>query len=76
MAATEEARTLVEQTSIDQVESVWVDESVTVAVYPAATTVGASAALDTALVLASTSSPSPSLADRFVDDQHLADEVV
>jgi len=32
--------------------------------------------LDTALVLASTSLPPPSLAGRFIDDQHLADEVV
>jgi hypothetical protein len=38
--------------------------------------VEASTALDMALVLASTSSPSLSLASRFVDDQHLADEVV
>jgi hypothetical protein len=32
--------------------------------------------LDTALVLASTSSPPLSLPGRFVDDQHLADELV
>jgi hypothetical protein len=56
----EEARTLAEQTSVDQVESIWVDESMTMAAYPIATMVGASAALDKALVLASTSSPSPS----------------
>jgi hypothetical protein len=43
-----------------------------VAAYPAATAVGASADLDTALILALTSSPSPSLASRFADDQHLA----
>jgi hypothetical protein len=71
-----EVRTLAEQTFVDQVVSVRVEESVIVAKYPAATAVGASAALDMALVLASTSSPSPSLAGQFVDDQHLADEVV
>jgi hypothetical protein len=49
---------------------------VTVAKYPAVTAVGASVALDMALALASTSSSSPSLADQFVDDQHLVDEVV
>jgi hypothetical protein len=43
---------------------------------PVVTIAGASAALDTTLVLASTSSPPPSLAGRFVDDQHVADEVV
>jgi hypothetical protein len=47
-----------------------------VAKFQAATVVGASAALDTALVLASTCSPSPSLAGQFLDDQHLANEVV
>jgi hypothetical protein len=43
--AAEEARTLAEQTSIDQIESIWVEESVTVAAYPAATAVGASVAV-------------------------------
>jgi hypothetical protein len=52
---------LVEQTSIDQVESIWVDASV---------------ALDTALAPTSTSLPSPSFAGLFANDQHLADEVV
>jgi hypothetical protein len=45
MVAAEEARTLAEQTSIDQIESIWVEESMTVAVYPAATAVGASVAI-------------------------------
>jgi hypothetical protein len=62
MAAVEEAGTLTEQTSIDQVESVRVGEDVAVVEYLAATTVGASTALDMALVLASTSLPSPSFA--------------
>jgi hypothetical protein len=38
--------------------------------------VEASATLDMALVLTLTSSPSPSFAGRFANDQHLADEVV
>jgi hypothetical protein len=71
-----EVRTLAEQTFVDQVESVWVEESMTVAKYPVVTAVGDSATLDTTLVLALTSSPSPSLAGQFVDDQHLANEVV
>jgi hypothetical protein len=58
------------------VESIRVEEATTIVEYPTMTVVGASTALDTALVLASTSSPSPSLAGRFADDQHLADEVV
>jgi hypothetical protein len=51
-------------TQVEQhaVEFARVEEAVTVVGCPAATAVGASAALDTALVLASTSSPSPSLA--------------
>jgi hypothetical protein len=48
----------------------------TVVKYLVVTAVGDSAALNMALVLASTSSPSPSLAGQFVDDQHLANEVV
>jgi hypothetical protein len=76
MAVAEEARTLAKQTSADQVESIRVDESMTMVAYSVATTVGASAALGTALVLASTSSPSPSLVGRCADDQHLANEVV
>jgi hypothetical protein len=68
-----EAVTQVEQPAV---ESVRVEEAMTIVEYPTMIVVGASAALDMALVLASTSSPSPSLAGRFVDDQHLADEVV
>jgi hypothetical protein len=44
------------------VESVRVEEAMTIVEYPTMTVVGASAALDTALVLVLTSSPSPSLA--------------
>jgi hypothetical protein len=61
MIAAEEVRTLAEQTSVDQVEPVWVNESMTMVAYPVATAVGASTTLSKALVLASTSSPSPSL---------------
>jgi hypothetical protein len=58
------------------VESIQVKEGMTVVENPTTTIAEASAALDTALVLASTSLPCPSLASQFIDDQHLANEVV
>jgi hypothetical protein len=57
-------------------ESIRVEKAMTMVEFLAVTAVGASATLDTTLVLASTSSPSPSLAGRLGDDQHLVDEVV
>jgi hypothetical protein len=54
-----EAATQVEQPTV---ESIWVEEAMTVAENPAAIVARASTALDMALVLASTSSPPPSLA--------------
>jgi hypothetical protein len=68
-----EAVTQVEQPAV---VFVWVEEAMTVVENMAVTVARASAALDTALVLASTSSPPLSLSGRFVDDQHLADELV
>jgi hypothetical protein len=58
------------------VESVRVEEVVTMLENPTATIAGAFAALDTTLVLALTSSPHPSLVVQFIGDQHLADVVV
>jgi hypothetical protein len=51
-------------TQVEQptMEFLWVEEVVSMVEYPAVTAAGASTALDTALVLASNSSPSPSLA--------------
>jgi hypothetical protein len=49
-------------------ESIRVEEAVTMVENPVATVARASAALDMALVLASTSSPPSSLASQFVDD--------
>jgi hypothetical protein len=57
-------------------ESIQVEEAMTMAKNPTVTIARASTALDMALVLASTSSPPPSLAGRFIDNQHLAWEVV
>jgi hypothetical protein len=68
-----EAATQVEQPVVDSVQ---VKEAVTMVENLAATVAGASTALDTALVLALTSSLPLSLAGQFIDDQHLADEVV
>jgi hypothetical protein len=68
-----EVATQVEQPAVD---SVRVKEAMTMVENLAMTVVGASTALDTALVLALTSSPPLSLAGQFIDDQHLADEVV
>jgi hypothetical protein len=65
-------------TQVEQpvVESAQVEEALTVVENLTMTVARASTALDTALVLASTSSPPLSLAGQFIDDQHLEDEVV
>jgi hypothetical protein len=60
-----EATTQVEQPAV---ESVWVEEAMTVVENVAVTVARVSTALDMALVLASTSSPCPSLAGRLGDD--------
>jgi hypothetical protein len=57
-------------------ESAQVEEALTMVENPTMTVARASTALDTALVLASNSSPPLSLAGQFIDDQHLEDEVV
>jgi uncharacterized protein (UPF0212 family) len=54
----EEATTLVDQPSIDYVQ---VEDAMTMVEYPATSAAGVCIAQDTALVAASTSSPSPSL---------------
>jgi hypothetical protein len=73
VAVPKDATTLVEQPVVESAQTKGV---MTMAEYPAASTARVFAVQDTALVMASTSSPSLSLAGRLVDDQHLVDEVV
>jgi hypothetical protein len=73
VAVAEDATTLVEQPAV---ESARTEEVMTMVEYLAASTARVSTVQDKALVVASTSLPSLSLAVRLVDDQHLVDEVV
>jgi hypothetical protein len=59
MAVVGEVRNLVEQTSVDQVEFVRVEETVSTIAFPSMSTAGVSIGPDMALVLASSSSPPP-----------------
>jgi hypothetical protein len=72
----EEVTTVVEKHSVDQAESAWVEEDVTMVQNLAASVARVAIVHDMALVEASALSP-PSLdAIRFAGDQHLADDVL
>jgi hypothetical protein len=79
MVGTQEAATLVDPPSIDQVESALVEPIVTVAQLLVSSEVGVLVVHETPLVVASASSPYPSLgagASHFVDDRRLIEEVL